>query len=139
MNRALKITFIFIIILTFGCKQHHSQPGKTPVKPSSGPGKPVIDVINDTVNFGTIEQGEQVLCYFKVAVKQGTWEIDEIKPGCGCTIVENQPKKYKAGDTAVIKATFDSWGYNGFQYKTIEIFNNSQDSVLELVIIGSVK
>ena len=90
---------------------------------------PVIAFNNTTFNFGSMTQGESVSHDFTF---KNTGKMDllihKTKASCGCTALNQDKKVVKPGETASIKATFNSRGKKGKQNKTITVITNDPNS-----------
>lgn len=78
-------------------------------------------------DFGTIKQGDQVECTFKVT-NSGSEPLilEEAHGSCGCTVPEYPKDPIPAGESRDIKVKFNSSGKKGQQAKTVTITANTQ-------------
>ena len=84
-------------------------------------------------NLGKIEQGQVVEITWKFR-NSGTKPlvIAEVRPGCGCTGAEGPSKPVAPGKEGVIRAKFDSHGFDGTQHKNVTVLaNNSNHNSIE--------
>ena len=90
---------------------------------------PVVKFDNKTFNFGTIVQGESREHVF-VLTNAGKSDliIRKIKASCGCTVVKPSKMTIKPGETADLKAIFNSRGKKNKQTKSITVITNAPDS-----------
>jgi hypothetical protein len=56
----------------------------------------------------------------------GPLRITNVHASCGCTAAELQKREYAAGESGIIKATFDPKGKSGQQQKTITVDSNDR-------------
>jgi len=79
-------------------------------------------------NFGTINQGDVISHNFKFKnTGKSNLLIRKIKSSCGCTATAPESKVIAKGKPSSIKATFNSRGKVGKQYKTITVITNDPD------------
>ncbi|MDY3034472.1 MAG: DUF1573 domain-containing protein [Odoribacter sp.] len=86
---------------------------------------PIVEFATKELSFGEIKQGEKAHCDFviKNAGKRPLF-IRKTKASCGCTAVTIGNKAVQPGQSTTIRATFDSTGRSGRQYKTITVITN---------------
>lgn len=118
---------------------------------------PKIVFENDTLNFGTIKQGDTVRYSFKFQNEgRSNLVMHRVKSSCGCTATQvvnkfpaKKDKKWPAGLDAnyvfmkgkggSIEVVFNSWGRKGDQHKTITVVTNDPDNpVVVLTVMGKV-
>lgn len=92
---------------------------------------PQIKVDNVSFDFGTVPSGNGELRHsFKITnTGDQTLKIDNVKPGCSCTVVEFKPE-LKPGETSVIVAALSIKDRTGKQDKPITIISNAENSPL---------
>lgn len=78
-------------------------------------------------DFGTIKQGDQVECAFKVT-NSGSQPLilEEAHGSCGCTVPDYPKDPIPAGESRDIKVKFNSTGKKGKQSKTVTITANTE-------------
>lgn len=86
---------------------------------------PVAVFEKTSVEFGEIKPGDKANCDF-VLVNKGKSDliIRKTKASCGCTAVTLGENIIAPGKTTTIRATFNSAGKTGRQYKTITVITN---------------
>ncbi len=98
-----------------------------------------VEFPDTNFDFGTIEQGEQIMHTFKF---KNTGDkpllISEVHTSCGCTVADYTDKPVNPQSEGYIKVTFNSAGKHGEQYKTITIVSNTKPEKTQLVITGTV-
>jgi hypothetical protein len=78
-------------------------------------------------DFGTIKQGDQVECVFKVTnTGKEALILEEAHGSCGCTVPEYPKDPIPAGESRDIKVKFNSAGKKGQQAKTVTITANTE-------------
>ncbi len=102
---------------------------------------PVVEFVSKEINFGEIKQGEKTHCDFIVKnTGKRPLFIRNTKASCGCTAVTIGNKAVQPGQSTTIRATFDSAGKSGRQYKTITVITNDpKHSETTLRIRGNIK
>lgn len=102
---------------------------------------PVASFDKKEHNFGEIKKGEKTNCDFTLTnTGKSPLYIRKTKASCGCTAVTLGENTLAPGKQTVIRATFDSSGKSGRQYKTVTIITNDpQHPETVLNINGSVK
>ncbi len=88
-----------------------------------------IQWLDSVKEMGTMREGDklEVIYSFK---NTGTKPLVIIsaKPSCGCTVPSKPEEPIMPGNTAQIKAVFDSRGKSGAQHKKIAIVANTKPS-----------
>lgn len=92
-------------------------------------------------NFGEIKKGEKANCDFVLTnTGKSPLYIRKTKASCGCTAVTLGENTLEPGQQTTIRATFDSSGKSGHQYKTVTIITNDpKNPETILTINGTVK
>lgn len=86
---------------------------------------PIAFIEKKDFDFGNIKEGEKANCDY-VLVNKGKTELSirKTKAGCGCTAVTMGESRIAPGQSTTIRATFDSSGKRGRQYKSVTIITN---------------
>ena len=99
------------------------------------------DIVFDTLSydFGTIIEGEMVVCYFDYE-NQGNGEllITSVEAGCGCTSPDWNREPLKPGDKEQLKVVFNASGRSGSQLKSVTVVSNALTPRLSLTIKANV-
>lgn len=78
-------------------------------------------------DFGTIKQGDQVECVFKVTnTGNEPLIIEDAKGSCGCTVPDYPKDPIAKGETRDIKVKFNSGGKSEKQQKTVTLTANTE-------------
>jgi len=99
------------------------------------------DILFDTLShdFGTIIEGEMVVCYFEYTnVGKGDLVINSVKATCGCTTPDWNKAPLKEGESDRLKVVFNSVGRSGSQLKTVTVESNAVNPVVKLSIRANV-
>jgi hypothetical protein len=100
--------------------------------------KPAFKFNEEKHDFGKIPQGTPVSTVFEFTnVGQEPLILADVRPTCGCTIVDYTKTPVKTGDKGQIKITFNAAAAYPFN-KTIVVTSNAQTPQKFLVIIGEV-
>jgi hypothetical protein len=96
-----------------------------------------LKVDNPNFDFGSIHEDDVVPHTF-VIKNTGTTDlvIENVKPSCGCTMVDIPLESIPPGGSSEISVKFNSHGKAGTQNKTIEVFSNA--GVHRLSLTGTV-
>ncbi|MCA6361937.1 MAG: DUF1573 domain-containing protein [Bacteroidetes bacterium] len=107
---------------------------------SLDPNAPVMEFRQETIEFGTITQGDKVTREF-VFTNTGKQPliITEVKVTCGCTDPQYPKTPIAPGKQGTITVTFNSAGKSGIQSKPITIVSNNRDGDVILHLKGEVK
>jgi len=146
IKEGFKIYFVPLAILAFvlSCnRQNVSNEGKTASKPAGIEGSVSQGIIQfDTLthDFGTLIEGEQVVCYFDYENRgDGAIVIQSVESSCGCTIPGWSDKPLPPLSRESVKVMFDTSGRTGEQVKIITIRSNAVNSEVRLKITAMVK
>jgi hypothetical protein len=100
-------------------------PPEIKIDPAS---KARIKFEQDIFDFGSIPRGATVVHEFKFHnVGQGLLEVTDVRPTCGCTTAPLSSNNIAPGESATIKAYFNSEKFNGRVKK--EIYVNTNDPI----------
>ncbi len=97
--------------------------------------KPVI--VFDTVvhDFGTIIEGERVVCYFDYRNEgDGDLLITAVEASCGCTTPDWSREPLGPGEKETLAIIFDASGRSGEQHKLVTVKSNASNQVVRLTI-----
>lgn len=102
-------------------------------------GEPVM--LFDTLvhDFGTIIEGERVVCYFDYTnTGDGDLLIIGVEATCGCTIPSWSREPLKPGAKETLELIFDASGRSGEQRKLVKVRSNAGDQLVNLTIRANV-
>lgn len=102
-------------------------------------GKSVI--VFDTLvhDFGTIIEGERVVCYFDYRNDgEADLLITDVEASCGCTTPDWSSEPLKPGEKETLAIIFDASGRNGEQRKLVTVKSNASNQVVRLTIRADV-
>lgn len=86
---------------------------------------PVASFEKKEINFGEVKKGEKTNCDFVLTnTGKSPLFIRKTKASCGCTAVTLGENSLHPGKSTTIRATFDSTGKSGRQYKSITVITN---------------
>lgn len=95
----------------------------------------------DTLNhdFGTIIEGEIVVCYFDYQnTGKNDLVISSVEATCGCTTPDWKREPLKPGERENLKVVFDATGRTGSQRKAITVRSNASNSTVRLTILANI-
>lgn len=102
---------------------------------------PVASFDKKEINFGDINKGGKANCDFVLTnTGKSTLFVRKTKASCGCTAVTMGENAIEPGKSTTIRATFDSTGKDGRQYKSITVITNdpvNRETIL--TINGNIK
>jgi hypothetical protein len=102
-------------------------------------GEPVMRFDTLVHDFGTIIEGEKVVCYFDYANDgAGDLVITGVETTCGCTIPQWSMEPLKPGTRETLELIFDATGRSGEQRKTITVKSNAKNQMVRLTIRANV-
>ena len=91
-------------------------------------------------DFGTITSGDKAETSFKFTnTGNEPLIISDVKTSCGCTASDYPKEPVNPGESAEIKAVFDSSGKSGAQTKNITVMTNTDPSSNVLILEGNVE
>ena len=90
-------------------------------------------------DFGTIIEGEQVVCYFDY-VNNGIQDlvISSVEAGCGCTTPQWSREPLGSGERQRLQLIFDATGRSGVQRKQVTVRSNASDPVIRLTVRANI-
>jgi hypothetical protein len=102
--------------------------------------QPSAFVSESVVDLGVVTRGETAEHTFEISNEgDETLEIVEVRPTCGCTVVEYD-SKIAPGATGKVVAKVDSKGLRGPIAKTVRVFtNDGRNPQIDLVIKANVR
>jgi len=90
-------------------------------------------------DFGTIIEGEMVVCYFDYKnIGEGDLLIKSVTATCGCTTPDWNKAPLKSGESDRLKVVFNSSGRSGSQLKTVSVESNALTPLVKLSIRANV-
>ena len=132
-----------LILVACSCGgQNGSQEQKASVSENGGQdteGKPVM--VFDTLvhDFGTIIEGERVVCYFDYGNEGGEdLLISAVEATCCCTTPDWSRKPLGPGEKASLAIIFDASGRSGTQRKLVTVRSNASNQEVRLTIRANV-
>jgi hypothetical protein len=132
-----------LILLALACgRQNGSQEqrsGVNELKGQEAQGEPLM--VFDTLihDFGTIIEGESVVCYFDYGNEGGEdLLITAVEATCGCTTPNWSREPLEPGEKETLEIIFDASGRSGLQRKLVTIKSNASNQVVQLTIRAKV-
>jgi len=102
-------------------------------------GEPLILFDTLTHDFGTIIEGERVVCYFDYTnTGDGDLLITAVEATCGCTTPDWSNEPLEPGKKETLEIIFDASGRNGEQRKLVTVKSNASNQVVRLTIRANV-
>ncbi len=129
--------------LLLACSGHNDSRGSADSDSSMLEQSPYVQplIVFDTLDhdFGTIVEGEMVVCYFQY-INGGETDliIKSVEASCGCTTPDWSRAPLRPGEKAYLKIIFDATGRSGAQRKIITINSNASNSVVYLTLKANI-
>ncbi len=93
-----------------------------------------------THDFGTILEGEKVVCYFDYEnTGKADLMIHSVDATCGCTTPNWSSEPVKTGESKSLKIIFDATGRSGAQRKVVTVMSNASNEVVKLTIKANIE
>lgn len=153
----MKWIFLFVagLMVTVSCNNGNNQEqkaaeipleqqGKQPVGQTIIPGADsaaaVLEIENDSYDFGEVKEGEKVEHEFTFTnTGSEPLIISKVQASCGCTTPEYSKNPIAPGETGKVKVVFNSSGQMGKQQKIITVTSNATNTNTLLHLRGEVK
>lgn len=101
---------------------------------------PVLTFDTLVHDFGTILEGEKVVCYFDyVNSGGGALVIQSIEASCGCTTPNWSKEPLPPGERNTLQIVFDATRRSGLQLKQVTVHSNADLPKVQLTIRANVK
>ena len=128
-----------LILVLFSCSgQNGSQEqgsGANEISSQNTQGESVMRFDTLMHDFGTIIEGERVVCYFDYR-NEGEEDllITGVEATCGCTTPNWSREPLKPGEHETLEIVFDASGRSGEQRKLVTVKSNASNQVVQLTI-----
>lgn len=100
---------------------------------------PVIEFNMESHDFGTIIEGEQVVCYFDYRNSgNAKLMITSVETSCGCTTPGWSKAPLEPGGEDRLKVVFNSSGRVGAQRKVVTVHSNAANEKVRLIITANI-
>ena len=100
---------------------------------------PKIQMVEESFDFGQIQQGESVTHDFVLKnIGDANLVISTAKGSCGCTVPEWPKEPIAQEEEVIIKVTFNSAGRSGKQNKTVTLVTNAIPNTKVITLTGNV-
>jgi hypothetical protein len=98
-----------------------------------------VQVSNTFVQFGNVKYGDEAGSSVWIKnIGQCPWVVKKVEVGCGCTQVEFDQTPLQPNDSVQVNIFFNTKGLEGYQVKSIDIFDNSLSGKVELFVAATV-
>ena len=139
-----KIEYLLALLVIMGCSGHNgsipSDLVEQEVIAQDSAVQAVITFSKLTHDFGTILEGENVVCYFDYEnTGKADLLISSVDASCGCTTPNWSREPVKAGDRKSLKIIFDATGRSGAQRKVVTVLSNASNVVVKLTIKANIE
>lgn len=132
------------IALLFSCTGHNDRLDGNDVKEDKGTqsadDQAIITFDRLDHDFGTIIEGEKVVCYFDYE-NTGTADlvVSTVEATCGCTTPDWSSEPLKPGERKSLQIIFDATGRNGIQRKMVTVRTNASNSVVKITLKANIE
>lgn len=134
LMRGLAKIGLLMAVVCIGCAGNQQ---KTDAKAN---GTPQINFETYEYNFGTIAQGEKVSHTFIFRnIGDGPLQITDVTTSCGCTASKYSIEPVAPGESGTVEVIFDSYGREGKQLKSANVWTNCGEKPVKLQIFAEVK
>ena len=134
MTKKLVWIALFSFIFVMSCAEKESKTAK------ANKGKPHISFDTTRYDFGQAKSGEELIVEFDFTnTGKGSLRISRIESSCGCTVANYPKEDIAPGQGGTIQAIFDTGGFSGYQYKTLLVYTNADNSPVKLEITGTIQ
>ena len=131
------LTVLVLVVLACGGQNGRQEP-RSSVLLNTGQdaqGKPVMNFDTLVHDFGTIIEGERVVCYFDYGNGGGEdLLITTVEATCGCTTPNWSREPLGPGEKEILEIIFDASGRSGEQRKLVTVKSNASNQVVQLTI-----
>jgi hypothetical protein len=128
MCKLLKTGIIAFTAILVSCSGNNGSSGKDGLVKDQNAKWPIIQIIGDSVDLGTINEGESASHVFKVKnIGNADLIISAARPSCGCTVPKFNKKPISPGSEDEIQVVFNSAGKSGKQHKTVTLVTNTKE------------
>lgn len=138
------VVWIVMILILMACTGQNDSPGSDDEvysELSEDPSKQsIISFISLSHDFGTIIEGEMVVCYFDYENSgENDLVINSVEATCGCTTPDWSSEPLQPGEKEKLKIIFDASGRSGQQQKVVTVSSNASNSTIKLTVKANVK
>jgi hypothetical protein len=141
MVPGLALLVTFLLVISCG-RQNGSQIHGSQIAEENGQvaqGKPLMQFDTLIHDFGTIIEGERVVCYFDYTNKgEGDLLITAVEATCGCTTPDWSSEPLGPGQSETLEIIFDASGRSGEQRKLVTVKSNASNQVVQLTVRADV-
>ena len=137
---ALWLVFMGSLLACSGQNGSHDAVSTTPGEQTQNPlVQSIIEFDTLAHDFGTIIEGEKVVCYFDYYNRgESLLVISSVEATCGCTIPRWSGEPLQPGEKKSLKIVFDAAGRNGVQRKTVTVKSNAGNPLVRLTLKADV-
>jgi len=131
------------ILLIMACSGQNDSPGPEAGDLSESSeessGQSLISFSRLSHDFGTIIEGEMVVCYFDYEnIGERELVITSVEATCGCTTPDWTREPLKPGEKERLKIIFDAKSRSGAQRKVVTVMSNGDNSPVRLTIKANI-
>ncbi len=141
LSHILWIVAIFLVLSCTGQNDRHRGEVKDlNITAEDTEIQPVITFDRLSHDFGSIIEGEQVVCYFGYKNNGATELIlTSVEATCGCTTPDWSSEPLESGKKTSLKIIFDATNRSGSQRKVVTVISNASNSTVKLTILANIE
>lgn len=132
---------LILLISACGGQNGSKEEGMPVVEENTQDPQDKAFMVFDTLihDFGTIIEGERVVCYFDYRNEGGAnLVITSVEATCGCTTPSWSSEPLEPGEKKTLEIIFDASGRSGEQRKLVTVKSNASNQVVQLIIRAKV-
>jgi hypothetical protein len=138
----IRTVILISLIIFFACSDNGNNQGEKTHEfggSLSGEKTAIIEFDKTECHIEKVIEGEKVGCQFSFR-NSGTADliIQNATASCGCTVPRWSREPIKPGKTGSLEVIFDSSGRMGVQKKTVTVYSNAVERVINLTIIAEI-
>ena len=128
MNRNTLLIIGFILFFS-ACQQSQKNSKDVEAVMKDSTKYTTIQWQDSAINFGTKKMGDVVNIIFHCTnIGNKPLYLSEVRPGCGCTLVDYTKTPIEPGNQGIIQAKFDTKkSHTGSVHKTVYVSSNSKN------------
>jgi len=135
-------TLVFPLLLS--CAGHNDRLEKKELKESdiaqSDDNQALISFDRLEHDFGTIIEGEKVVCYFDYEnTGKADLVVNTVEATCGCTTPDWSSEPLKPGKRKSLQIIFDATGRSGIQRKMVTVKSNASNSEVKITLKANIE
>jgi hypothetical protein len=134
-----RLGLIAFIVFFISCNSQNTNRNLVASGSADSINGPIMYFYKDTLNFGTITEGDEIKSVFNLKnIGKSDLIINSVTAGCGCTSTNWETKPIAPGKESEIKIIFNSSRKAGRQMKRVTVSSNAYKGEKVLVFTCTV-